>query len=204
MSMNPKRKDARHVSDVILKTARELFAEHGVDAVSMHQIAKTAGIGQATLYRRFAQKGELCMELLQEHFDRLTVEIRDILQRDADKSAKTRLEAVLRMLIRFVNEESTWLRAIQADLLSRTCAEEREHFFQSTPYRFMHDLLCGLLKEAQERGETGPTDAVFVAHVLISSLAPPVNLHLRQTYGYTAERIADTFIASFVEPLFKT
>ena len=48
----------------VLEVARDLFAERGVDHVSMHEIARAAGIGQGTLYRRYAHKGLVCMALL--------------------------------------------------------------------------------------------------------------------------------------------
>src|SRR5437667_12568260 len=48
----------------ILITARTLFSERGVDAVSMHQIAQAAGVGQGTLYRRYTHKSSLCEALL--------------------------------------------------------------------------------------------------------------------------------------------
>src|SRR5207244_11478218 len=62
----PERRDATEHRRRILEVARRLFAERGVAAVSMHQIAIAAGIGQGTLYRRYAHKGELSMDLLSE------------------------------------------------------------------------------------------------------------------------------------------
>src|SRR2546430_11323251 len=69
------RRDAAEHRQRILEVAQHLFTEHGVGAVSMHQIAKTAGIGQGTLYRRYAHKGELCMDLLSEHNEQFAEEI---------------------------------------------------------------------------------------------------------------------------------
>lgn len=50
----------------ILEAARELFTANGLEAVSMHAIAKRAGIGQGSLYRRFKDKGEICSMLLRD------------------------------------------------------------------------------------------------------------------------------------------
>jgi AcrR family transcriptional regulator len=49
------RVDARDNRDRILTAARSLFAEHGLD-VGMREIARRAGVGPATLYRRFPTK----------------------------------------------------------------------------------------------------------------------------------------------------
>jgi AcrR family transcriptional regulator len=43
----------------ILDAAGELFAEHGIGAVSMGDVARAAGCSRATLYRYFADRREL-------------------------------------------------------------------------------------------------------------------------------------------------
>lgn len=47
-----------------LDAAARLFAEHGVEAVSMGQVAAAAGVGKATLYRRFGDKSGMAAALL--------------------------------------------------------------------------------------------------------------------------------------------
>ncbi|TQL69735.1 TetR family transcriptional regulator [Nocardioides albertanoniae] len=46
------RSDARNNRDRILEAARSLYAEHGLE-VTMREVARRAGVGPATLYRRF-------------------------------------------------------------------------------------------------------------------------------------------------------
>lgn len=43
----------------ILRTAFELFLERGVDGASIEQIAKRAGVGKLTVYRRWSSKEDL-------------------------------------------------------------------------------------------------------------------------------------------------
>lgn len=52
------RADARENRDRVLETARALFAERGL-GVTMRDVARHAGVGPATLYRRFPSKGDL-------------------------------------------------------------------------------------------------------------------------------------------------
>ncbi|BCJ33929.1 TetR family transcriptional regulator [Actinocatenispora thailandica] len=55
------RVDARENRDRVLAAARELFAESGLE-VTMRQVARRAGVGPATLYRRFPTKHDLVLE----------------------------------------------------------------------------------------------------------------------------------------------
>src|SRR5450759_779153 len=54
----PLRADARRNRDRILEVAREVFAEHGLDA-SMNGVARRAEVVAATLFRRFPSREQL-------------------------------------------------------------------------------------------------------------------------------------------------
>ncbi|MEV6874295.1 helix-turn-helix domain-containing protein [Amycolatopsis sp. NPDC051128] len=60
------RADAARNRIRVLTAAEALFAERGVDAVTMDDVASAAGVGKGTLYRRFGDKGGLAMALLDE------------------------------------------------------------------------------------------------------------------------------------------
>ena len=66
------RADATHNHALILRAARELFIERGAD-VPLDDIAKRAGVGSATLYRRFPNRGAIqravAHEVLQQAMD---------------------------------------------------------------------------------------------------------------------------------------
>ncbi len=69
MSTNQLRKDALRNREAILVAARELFADSA--EVSMCEIARRAGVGQATLYRNFPERSALAAEVLGEHIERI-------------------------------------------------------------------------------------------------------------------------------------
>lgn len=60
------RADAARNRIRVLAAAERLFAERGVPAVTMDDVAAAAGVGKGTLYRRFGDKGGLAMALLGE------------------------------------------------------------------------------------------------------------------------------------------
>jgi AcrR family transcriptional regulator len=64
-----RRKDANENRQAILEAARGLFADS--TDVAMSTVAKRAGVGQATLYRNFPNRGALAAEIIDEHFDRI-------------------------------------------------------------------------------------------------------------------------------------
>ena len=63
-SQAPRRKDAQRNREAILAAARALFAECA--DVPMCEVARRAGVGQATLYRNFPDRGDLAAALLLE------------------------------------------------------------------------------------------------------------------------------------------
>jgi AcrR family transcriptional regulator len=56
------RADAERNRTALLTAAREVFGEHGLDA-SLDEIARRAGVGNATLYRRFPTRRDLIAEV---------------------------------------------------------------------------------------------------------------------------------------------
>src|SRR5438874_797892 len=60
------RADAARNRRKILEAAQALFAERGVDQVSMDDVARAAQVGKGTLYRRFGDRASLAFALLDE------------------------------------------------------------------------------------------------------------------------------------------
>jgi len=188
------RRDAAEHRQRILEVARHLFAEHGVDAVSMHQIAMTAGIGQGTLYRRYAHKGELCMDLLQEHYERFIDEIAKLLAAAATSPALERLDSVLVKIVALLEEQGTMLGPVAGtDMQEGQCNESdisRHISFQQTPwYRWLHELFAGLLTEAVKRGELASLDVPYTADAMLAALHPSFYRFQKQERGFSSERI---------------
>jgi AcrR family transcriptional regulator len=64
------RKDARRNRGAIIDAARKLFAESA--DVSMCEVARRAGVGQATLYRNFPDRATLVAEVLEEQLEHIS------------------------------------------------------------------------------------------------------------------------------------
>jgi AcrR family transcriptional regulator len=75
------RSDARRNRDRIIDAARQSFAEHGLD-VGVDEIARRAGVGVGTLYRRFPTKQSLVHAIFEQRLDDLQPAIDRALLRD--------------------------------------------------------------------------------------------------------------------------
>src|SRR3954468_11431835 len=60
------RADAARNRARILEVTSELVAEHGIEGVSMDDVARAACVGTGTLYRRFGDRAGLAFALLDE------------------------------------------------------------------------------------------------------------------------------------------
>jgi AcrR family transcriptional regulator len=63
----PERADAARNRERILDAAQRLIAKQGVQRVTLEDVAAEAGVGRATLFRRFPDRGALLLAMLDEH-----------------------------------------------------------------------------------------------------------------------------------------
>lgn len=66
----PLRRDAEHNRRRILAAARQLFAETGL-AAGHDDVARAAGVGVGTVYRRFPRKEDLLLALFEDQVERV-------------------------------------------------------------------------------------------------------------------------------------
>jgi AcrR family transcriptional regulator len=61
------RADAARNRERVLAAARGLFAERGVRAVTMSEVARAAGVAKGTVFHRFGDRAGLALALVDEH-----------------------------------------------------------------------------------------------------------------------------------------
>src|SRR2546430_17180816 len=64
------RADAQRNHEAVLAAAKAVFAQAGIDA-PMEDVARAAGVGKGTLYRRFPTREHLFAAILQDRVDEL-------------------------------------------------------------------------------------------------------------------------------------
>ncbi|MFC5469356.1 TetR/AcrR family transcriptional regulator [Cohnella suwonensis] len=186
MSIRRERRDAVEHRKLILQTAQQLFHQHGVQPVSMHQIAKTAGIGQATLYRRYAHKGDLCMAMLVDFAGSLAERVEAFLESHRSSSPLDRVSGIVDAWIDAIEEQSELILEMES---YTSCDSERGNFFLSPLYRFFCDKFSSVFDEIAEAKRSTAIDGEFAAHAMICALSPMGYFHLKQGKGMSTEEI---------------
>ncbi|WP_219837251.1 TetR/AcrR family transcriptional regulator [Paenibacillus sp. R14(2021)] len=193
------RKDAEERRQIILKKAAMLFAEHGVDQVSMRHIAREAGVGQGTLYRSYTNKGELCWDLIGESCIQNNEKMYQYLNNNTEKSKRERLETVLMYHLESLEVHSPVLAAIQAN----TSEAQQSMPFYSEHYESVHAIIVKLLEEIAEAQPSNIVDPIFTADACMATVRPDVYLFMRQHRNYTPDQIKHRLFNVFVDPLFQ-
>jgi AcrR family transcriptional regulator len=192
------RRDAAENRRIILQKAQSLFAEHGANNVSMHQIAMSAGIGQGTLYRRYAHKGDLCLDIIQESFRRIQEELEICLQQYGESPVNERIEKVLSLWLDFIEEKVMLMGQMQVPI----CEDGRSFFYLSPIYQTLHKTMQHLYEEVARSKSLSTLDPVFTADAILASTNPGLYHFLRHERGYSTEKIKSSILALYVEPFF--
>jgi AcrR family transcriptional regulator len=146
------RRDAAHNQELILRTARDVFAEQGHD-IGLDVIASRAGVGVGTVYRHFPSKDGLLDALVRIMFDDLIAGAEKSLARGDG----TGLEVYLRVLSQTLADHHGFS--------SRFVRSEVESVTQT-----LEKLTEQLLAQAQEHGQISPSVTQTDLNILIWGL----------------------------------
>lgn len=184
------RRDAAENRALILQTAEKLFEERGVNEVNMADIAQAAGVGKGTLYRRFANKGELCLALMDTQMtdfqDAMISRMRTLSEQNVPKLKQ--LDQFLDALVHFTDIHSPLLCVAQrAGLLQ----EEVENNAIQLPHFWQYMTVKGLLRSAQIDGElSSDLDVEYLADALLAPLKADIFRYQRRVREFSLDRIS--------------
>jgi AcrR family transcriptional regulator len=171
------RRDALRNRRRVLVAAQQLLAESGVDAVEIREVARTAGVGVGTIYRRFGDKSGLCAALLDEReraFQESLLSGPPPLGPGAPP--RERLVAFLHGLADLIDENLPLLRVLQGSTPGKR--------FHVGAYRAWRLHATVLLTD----GAPG-IDAEWFAELLLSPLAADLYYHQRYELGVSPDRL---------------
>jgi AcrR family transcriptional regulator len=187
------RRDAAENRQRILNAALRLFDLNGVEQVSMNQIAIEAQIGPGTLYRRYRNKGELCLDLMKDNIVLLFEDIEAYMEMNRTDPPSKRLKGLLSLFIRFREKKTQLLTGVEESastnrLRSRT---------QSPLYIEIHQLFVELFDEMTVTEQAQP-NSVFRADMLLTALSSDSYSIQRNVRGYSPEMILEQLCLTFI------
>ena len=192
------RENLDEISFKIINTANTLFTRHGVEAVSMHQVAQTAGIGQGTLYRRYSNKSRLCLAIMKSKLDLFMEDVEQYLQAAKERPVLERLSTLIEKVVGLTQENMEWMKAVTH---SERLEEAKDNCFEAPHFKQLTGWMRTLLEEAARNGELIDLKPDIASTIIASSFSPMLILHLHNR-GYSSEQIAMEYCRTFIAPLF--
>ncbi len=173
-AVNTERADAARNRRKVLDAAERLFAERGVEQVSMDEIAHAAGVGKGTLYRRFGDRSGLAMAILDANDRELQHEIlRGDPPLGPGAPPRERLMAFMDAMIDHLERRGALLVAVGSAR------------YRTSVYAAYHLHVAILLREANP-----DCDAPVLADLVLAPLAPDLYHHLTRNRELPPTQIA--------------
>lgn len=192
------RRDAAENRQHILAAARRLFAERGIDQTSMNEIARAAGVGPGTLYRRFDHKGQLCEALVFDDLQVFCARVEQTLEQEGARAlALAQLGWLLDELLKMTEGHFPLLAAIQEAAVS----PRRKEHFKFPFYAWLNRQLIQLLTRAVAQGEVAPLNVEVTADAIQAATAPPLLAYQAEQRGLTHEQIGAALRHLYVDNL---
>lgn len=156
----PLRTDAARNAELLVRAAWRAFDESGSD-ISLEEIAKRAGVGVATLYRRFPSKEDLLVAVLQWRY---AEEIAPVLQLAfADEDPWQAMVSALEAAIKLATKAHVLIRA----------ARDPGALVNGLKTQFISEI-SAVVQRAQEagvvRGDLTPADIEVTVFMLLSTV----------------------------------
>jgi AcrR family transcriptional regulator len=171
------RTDAARNRRKILEAAGRIIAADGVEGLSLDEVARAAGVGVGTVYRRFSDRAGLIFALMDEREREFQAAfMRGPAPLGPGAAPAERIRAFLHALVDRVEAQQELL------VLAETSSPAGR--FTSGPYPVHHTHLVTLLAQARPHANTH-----FLADALLASLSPTLIAHQRREWGLSTDEI---------------
>jgi AcrR family transcriptional regulator len=135
----------------IALSCRELLLEHGINSLTISQIAKTAGVGKGTIYEYFDNKEDIVFEIITtfiEEHEKILLELANI-----QISTKEKLFQFFYLL--FEDELARQQLKVYKEFLAISLSSEPEEMltFSEQCREKFHMILKQILESGREMGE---------------------------------------------------
>jgi len=174
-----------HLRAALLDEAERTLREQGIDALSLRDLARQAGVSHAAPRRHFADRQALLDALAEAGFTRLGAEVSAAID-GAGKDYQARLRAAATAYVHFATADAALLQLMFSEKNSRTLPEPSVRLFAT---------VSGLIDQGQQAGVLPPGDPDRLRLLLLATLQGVAALIIS---GGVAEGQADALITDAV------
>ncbi len=154
-------------------------------------------MGQGTLYRHFADKGELCQGLIGEDLAAFQERVGALIMQGAPGSPLERLDLLMAEKTRLLESHLPLFAAMD----ETASGERRTKPFRGPFYLWQHERIMALLEEAIAQREIAQLDVAFAADAILAAVSPLLYNYQRRKLDFSNERIIVGLRRLFVEGL---
>ncbi len=186
---HPKRDTSKRQTskrDTIRAQALRLFAERGVERVSIQDIATACAMAKPNLYAHYASKDELVRELFEDGYRDYGRQMRQAIATPAPFRA--RLEALVRLICRLHDEDALRFRFI---LMTQHANLPTAELGEANPVQIVVELICA----AMEAGEIRARDPVLLAAAITGLTVQPATFLQYGRLGAPLSQFADQIVS---------
>ncbi|HET6501813.1 MAG TPA: helix-turn-helix domain-containing protein [Amycolatopsis sp.] len=158
----PLRADARRNRDQIIAAAKKIFLEFGPNE-PMEEIARRAGVGVGTLYRRFPDRDSLILAVARETFESFAVGARAVAAEEP---------SAWEALVRLLHKSQALKLMVQLAILSPLAwaiirEDERTQQCRDEILQVLDDLVRRAQAEGSMRADVGAGDVAVLCSLLL-------------------------------------
>jgi AcrR family transcriptional regulator len=144
-----------HSKEDIRKAAWELFSQFGVEKVSVADIARTAGVSQATIYNNFGSKEALVKEFITTVIDQLVQGVQAVLA--PNQPFWQKMAAFIQFIAGMVAEGRAAEMAPAVFSSNHNLLQDPDiQKIHAAAQEKMTGLLLGLVQEGKQQGQIRP------------------------------------------------
>lgn len=182
------RKDAQRNLERVLNAAQALFAERGAE-VTMEEVARRAGVGVGTIYRRFPSKEQLFAAVSHAACDHTRHCL--IAAADASPDPVQKLRALVLVQYQRTAEQAALLELHPADAATSRHAEQ-QHLYET-----LHAILEQAIRDGQRQGVVRAGNPAALATLCLELVSPRAFAHLARVLGDKPDELAE-YVVGFV------
>ncbi|MEE8600069.1 TetR/AcrR family transcriptional regulator [Euzebya tangerina] len=184
--------------ETVLRTATELFAEHGYHAVGIRSIADAVGVKPASLYHHFDSKAALLSEIAHAATSRFTTDALATLE--GPGSPRDRLAAVLHHHIRYFHDHRQEEAITRRDMASLPPAVLDDI---QTARRAYHQAVTAAITAGCAAGEFQVGSPALAAFAVLDAVNG-INVWFRPDGPIDLESLADHYVTMALDGLLQS